>query len=106
MRRITSPVGFPLAISQRSKCVVINYPLWTHNKAKLVLESRPRWLRKFVLGDKSKKQAERLTELMQAQPARERKEPKRNVVVLHGDFNEKVDEASVPATRRSGFFAQ
>lgn len=67
-----------------------NHDMWA---AKLVLESRPRWLRKFVLGDKSKKQVKRLIELKQAQPAREPKEPKRDIVILHGDFNEKVDEA-------------
>jgi three-Cys-motif partner protein len=67
-----------------------NEDMWA---AKLVLESRPRWLRKLVLGDLNKDQVKRLQALRDRQPPREKKEPKREVVIMQGDFNAIVDQA-------------
>lgn len=67
-----------------------NEEMWA---AKLVLESRPRWLRKFVLGDLDKNQVKRLQALKDSQPPKEKKEPKREVIITQGDFNKKADEA-------------
>lgn len=60
--------------------------------ARLVLESEPRWFRRFLLFDRDPKQVERLNELNSAQPARKPKEPKRTIEIFSGDFNEKVSE--------------
>ncbi len=57
-----------------------------------------------MLGDKSKIQVRRLTELKEKQPAKERKEPKRDVVILLGDFNETVDEALSHVNLRQAAF--
>jgi three-Cys-motif partner protein len=59
--------------------------------AKLVLESRPRWLRNFFLCDKDPAQVSALQALVDAQAPREKGEPKRRIRVLPGDFNESVD---------------
>lgn len=55
--------------------------------AKLVVESRPRWLRRFFLFEKDAAQVQRIEAMLAAQPAREKKEPKRDVVVHPGDCN-------------------
>jgi three-Cys-motif partner protein len=56
--------------------------------AKLVLESRPRWLRTFLLCEKNARKVKALQRLVASQPVRERKEPKRTVVVEDpGDCN-------------------
>ncbi len=62
--------------------------------AKLVLESKPRWLRHFHLCDASKAQVKRLETLKAGQPAKDEagKPLKRQISIHHGDFNEKVDE--------------
>lgn len=58
--------------------------------ARLVLESRPRWLQKFFLFDMNPRQVQRLEKLKADQPDRDRakKEPRRDVKIRHGDFNE------------------
>lgn len=60
--------------------------------AKLVLESEPRWLRKFFLFDADPAQLERLEALKRSQPplSAPRREPRRMIDVIHGDFNIRV----------------
>lgn len=58
--------------------------------AKLVLESRPRWLRHMILCDIDPAQAQLLRALISSQPSRERREPKRRVEVLTEDCNKAV----------------
>lgn len=60
--------------------------------AKLVLESKPRWLRHFYLFDKDPEQVQRLLALKAGQPPRQPKEPRRKVEVCQGDFNHRVGE--------------
>jgi three-Cys-motif partner protein len=57
--------------------------------AKLVLESKPRWLRKFFLYELERSKVRQLEELRDAQapPDRKRREPKREVVIKQGDAN-------------------
>jgi three-Cys-motif partner protein len=57
--------------------------------AKLVLESQPRWFRNFYLFDDNKNQVARLQELKDSQPPQDpaKKEPKREIVVEHGNCN-------------------
>jgi three-Cys-motif partner protein len=56
--------------------------------AKLVLESEPRWLRKFFLCDIDLQKVRALEQLRDAQP----KKPKRKIEVHNDDFNVAVDE--------------
>lgn len=56
--------------------------------AKLVLESEPRWLRNIFLCDNDPVQVERLRNLVAVQPQDE----KRKIVVLDGDFNDRVHD--------------
>jgi three-Cys-motif partner protein len=63
--------------------------LWA---ARLVLESHPRWLRQLVFIEANKKKVKLLKALHASQPAREKKEPPRDVEILHGDCNVKVPE--------------
>jgi three-Cys-motif partner protein len=58
--------------------------------AKLVLESEPRWLKHFFLFEKDPKQQARVQQLAESQPPRTRKENKRDIHVIAGDFNESV----------------
>lgn len=67
-----------------------NEDMWA---AKLVIESRPRWLRTIILADINRKQVRRLEALKESQPPKLRKEPKREVIVISGDFNKHVDSA-------------
>lgn len=69
-----------------------NEEMWA---AKLVLESRPRWLRTIVLGDVKREQVKRLERLRDSQPSRDmaKREPKRSVIIRQGDFNSWVTEA-------------
>lgn len=62
--------------------------------AKLVIESRPRWLRNFYLCEIDAVKVAALNELVSSQPPPDKKrgEPKRHVRVMHGDFNKMVDE--------------
>lgn len=55
--------------------------------ARLVIESEPRWLKHFYLFEKDKSQVSRIQEMLDAQPARKRKEPKRDISIVPGDFN-------------------
>ncbi len=61
--------------------------------AKLVLESKPRWLQHFYLFDLDPKQVERLEKLVEQQPERDpkgRKIYRKISVEPYGDFNQKV----------------
>jgi three-Cys-motif partner protein len=57
--------------------------------AKLVVESRPRWLQRFFLFDKDPKQVARLQAMVDSQPPRDttKNEPKRGITVSCGDSN-------------------
>lgn len=60
--------------------------------AKLVLESRPRWLRNFFLFELKQSSLKALEQLRDAQepPLKAKKEPKRKVVIYPGDFNTNI----------------
>ena len=60
--------------------------------AKLVLESVPRWLRHFFLFEANGSQLQLLKEMISDQPPpdREKKEPKRQIVIHPGDFNQNI----------------
>ncbi|HEX9640878.1 MAG TPA: three-Cys-motif partner protein TcmP [Candidatus Krumholzibacteria bacterium] len=55
--------------------------------ARLVLETRPRWLRNFFLFELVPDKVTMLEQLVKAQPARAKNEPKRTVQVFPGDMN-------------------
>lgn len=61
--------------------------LWS---ARLVVESEPRWLKHFFLFEKEASQIALVKEMLNAQPLRKPKEPKRDIEVIAGDFNETV----------------
>lgn len=67
------------------------HDMWS---AKLVMESKPRWLRNFFLFDVEPSQVEFLKAMRDAQPPRDKvkKEPKRRVEIYLGDFNAKLLE--------------
>jgi three-Cys-motif partner protein len=73
--------------------------------AKLVIESRPRWLRKFFLFDIDPAKITALQKVIGDQPPRDaaKSEPKREFLVECGDFNEKIatvlKSRSVPDTQ-------
>lgn len=79
--------------------------MWT---AKRVLESEPRWLRRFYLFDLVSAQVARLRDLKQEQrpPDRSKKESKRTIHVEQGDFNSLVRELlhSAPFSQREAVF--
>jgi three-Cys-motif partner protein len=62
--------------------------------AKLVLESKPRWIRHVHLCDVNRSQVKRLKELKAAQPDVDDsgKPINRNIDIYHGDFNSTIDE--------------
>lgn len=60
------------------------YEMWA---AKLVLESKPRWLRRFHLFEIEKDKIKCLEELKQAQPTPQPGEPRRSIQVHRGDCN-------------------
>lgn len=62
--------------------------------AKLVLESKPRWIRHVHLCDANRSQIIRLKELKAVQPSLDDsgKPINRNIHIHHGDFNAKIDE--------------
>lgn len=64
-----------------------NLDMWS---ARLVTESEPRWLKNFFLFEKDPVQVKRIEEMIKAQPAKRKKEPKRNIEIIPGDFNETV----------------
>jgi len=77
--------------------------------AKLVLDSKPRWLRKFHLCDQKKSQVKMLNELKAAQPVRDDagKLINRTVEIHQGDFNARVGHilASAGITEKEATFA-
>src|SRR4030043_241102 len=56
--------------------------------ARLVIESEPRWLRRFYLFEKEQSQYEYLEKLKESQPP----DPKRKIYVYQGDFNSVVHD--------------
>jgi len=60
--------------------------------AKLVLENEPRWFRHFYLFDKDTKQFTWLQRLKASQQPRTTNEPKREIEVAKGDFNDLADK--------------
>lgn len=60
--------------------------------AKLVIESRPRWFRKFHLFELADSSVELLKQLRDNQPPRDKvkKEPKRTIDIYPGDFNKNI----------------
>lgn len=58
--------------------------------ARLVLESKPKWLRHFYLCDRNRSQFASLERLRDEQPVRRRGEPKRTISLYHDDFNAAV----------------
>jgi three-Cys-motif partner protein len=58
--------------------------------AKLVLESQPRWLRHFHLFEKNALQLKALESLKAEQHPRTKREPKRDISIYPGDFNDRV----------------
>lgn len=79
--------------------------MWT---ARRVLESEPRWLRRFYLFDSSSTQVAHLQALKHEQrpPDRSKKEARRTIHVRHGDFNSLVGELlqSAPFSQREAVF--
>ena len=63
--------------------------------AKLVLETRPRWMRYFHLFDADAGQKARLDAMVEAQPTHDRKkrEPRRTIRTYHGDVNTELPRA-------------
>ncbi len=64
-----------------------NEEMWA---AKLVLESRPRWLRHFYLCELSAEKVKMLESLRDSQPRKTKKEPRRTITICAGDFNATV----------------
>jgi three-Cys-motif partner protein len=60
--------------------------------ARLVLETEPKWLRRFFLCDKGSSQYAALKKLRDEQPPRKRREPKRTIDLYHDDFNVAVED--------------
>jgi three-Cys-motif partner protein len=60
--------------------------------AKLVIESRPRWLRKFHLFELADSSVDSLKNLRDSQPPRDKtkNEPRRTIEIHPGDFNENI----------------
>jgi three-Cys-motif partner protein len=75
--------------------------------AKLVLENQPRWLRHLHLFEKNKKRFRDLEELSAVQPAKTRKEPKRQISLYPGDFNLNIHQLldSATITEKEATFA-
>jgi three-Cys-motif partner protein len=77
--------------------------------AKLVLNSKPQWLRKFHLCDMNRMQVQRLKALKAAQPEKDDagKPVNRTIEVYQGNFNQKVDEmlAAAGITEKEATFA-
>lgn len=82
------------------------HEMWS---ARLVLESRPRWLRNFYLCELDSTKIEQLESLVASQPPPDKKksEPKRHIRVLSGDFNRLVDSilADGKITEKEAAFA-
>jgi three-Cys-motif partner protein len=65
------------------------HEMWS---AKLVLESRPRWLRHFFFFESNQAKVETLNQLVAKQPLRAKGEPKRTCKIYSGDFNENIHQ--------------
>ncbi|MCK6545641.1 MAG: three-Cys-motif partner protein TcmP [Thermoanaerobaculia bacterium] len=75
--------------------------------AKLVLESKPRWLRHFHLFELDPASVKQLEDLRTIQPARnKKKEPKREIKIYPGDCNREIDKllASKPIRPQEATF--
>jgi three-Cys-motif partner protein len=74
--------------------------------AKLVVEIRPRWIRRFYLFDKSKSQVKRIRRMTNDQPPRRKGEPKRHFVIKRGDVNIELPKllAGRPITEKAAAF--
>jgi len=81
------------------------HDMWS---AKLVIESVPRWLRNFLLFEKKESQVQILRGLVAAQrpPDKKKKEPKRQIDIHPGDFNQNIARvlASNPIRDREATF--
>lgn len=68
-----------------------NHEMWS---AKLVLESTPRWLKKFFLFELKRSQVKLVRQMCESQAPRDKKkkEPKRAISIFEGDFNKKITE--------------
>lgn len=55
--------------------------------AKLVVESKPRWLKRLYLFETNSAKVRALRDLRDNQPARKKNEPQRVIRIYHGDFN-------------------
>jgi three-Cys-motif partner protein len=62
--------------------------------AKLVVESRPRWFRKFYLFELNESSVDFLIQMRENQLPRDKikKEPKRTIEIIPGDFNKNISE--------------
>src|SRR5947208_7390783 len=58
--------------------------------AKLAIESRPRWLKRFYLFEANGAKVRALRDLRDIQPLRKENEPRRVIRVYPGDFNKNV----------------
>jgi len=60
--------------------------------AKLVMESNPRWLRKFFLFELKKSQVEFIRQMCNSQPPpnKKKREPNRKIEIYQGDFNQNI----------------
>lgn len=65
------------------------HEMWS---AKLVLESRPRWLRNFFFFELDQNKIDTLEEMIASQSPRVKGEPKRQHKIYHGDFNSKIHD--------------
>ncbi len=63
------------------------HDMWS---AKLVIESKPRWLRKFFLFEIDPSKVEMIEQMVNLQPVRTKKEPKRKFKIYEGDSNEHI----------------
>ena len=74
--------------------------------AKLVLESRPRWLRHFFFFEFNQAKVKTLEKLISDQPPRGKGEPKRTIKTYSGDFNSNIHQmlADFPVAENEAAF--
>jgi three-Cys-motif partner protein len=62
--------------------------------AKLVMESVPRWLKNFFLFEIKPSQVQLIEQMRDSQPSpnKQKKEPKRNIHIYQGDFNQNINK--------------
>src|ERR1035441_2643595 len=70
---------------------VDKHEMWS---AKLVMESSPRWLRNFFLFELEITQIQLIQQMCDSQPPpnKKKREPKRQIKLFEGDFNQKIIE--------------